>query len=520
MRFRRALVVADPKGDPTLVASCLGGAAPRLELAIVVGLVPTLTAWTTGDAAPDPLEGELETLERWRAAIAGAAVAAELRAMPRLELAALSELALGEDVDLLVGAGRTLAAARLVVAAGRHLGVAVLWPSGERRRPSVSHVLCVASGHRAQAAIAAFLREHADPSLEVSIVGPAAADVGDVAAAMRVLGIRSHVRLLSGSIVTARSALAQRRDRAVDLVLLARAPALLLEAYPWPAPVLVVPATRAALPRAQALDVADAVDLRGTARARVHELTPRGSLVPAANAALAVVVDGHVRRLAQSSSSGDIELERDAPYVGVTRDDDGEPVDIVTAAKQRFAVLSPTPRPLLLFDAELAADRLSRLAASSVEPLAVRLRPTSPASSLRERLRASGLPPLVIDAAAVLDEGDAFDVAAANDAVRLRRVARRMVAAGYAVAAVFDATLEQPEAYGDPPAPATAGNRVAIELDNALARRWLLEAIAESRRSVHLQVYMAADDEIGREVERALAAAAARGVATLHLHRR
>src|SRR6185369_4482391 len=41
---------------------------------------------------------------------------------------------------------------------------------------------------------------------------------------------------------------------------------------------------------------------------------------------------------------------------------------------------------------------------------------------------------------------------------------------------------------------------------------WLLDAIAASKERIHLQLYMAADDDVGRAVEAALADAAARGV--------
>jgi phosphatidylserine/phosphatidylglycerophosphate/cardiolipin synthase-like enzyme len=57
-----------------------------------------------------------------------------------------------------------------------------------------------------------------------------------------------------------------------------------------------------------------------------------------------------------------------------------------------------------------------------------------------------------------------------------------------------------------------AGNRIEVELDNPKARTWLLRAIENSRRTVHFQVYMALDDDVGRSVEAALAAAGARGV--------
>jgi phosphatidylserine/phosphatidylglycerophosphate/cardiolipin synthase-like enzyme len=112
----------------------------------------------------------------------------------------------------------------------------------------------------------------------------------------------------------------------------------------------------------------------------------------------------------------------------------------------------------------------------------------------------------------VLDEGDALDVDEATDPVRLRRVAARMRAAGFPIVSVFHRDLDAPEPLADPPVVPVAGNRVEIELDNALARAWLLDAIARSRDSVNMQVYIALDDEVGREVEAALADAGARGV--------
>ncbi|HUK64697.1 MAG TPA: phospholipase D-like domain-containing protein, partial [Dongiaceae bacterium] len=57
-----------------------------------------------------------------------------------------------------------------------------------------------------------------------------------------------------------------------------------------------------------------------------------------------------------------------------------------------------------------------------------------------------------------------------------------------------------------------AGNRVEIELANPTARNWLLGTIAGARQRVHWQTYMAADDDVGREVESALRDAGRRGV--------
>jgi phosphatidylserine/phosphatidylglycerophosphate/cardiolipin synthase-like enzyme len=160
------------------------------------------------------------------------------------------------------------------------------------------------------------------------------------------------------------------------------------------------------------------------------------------------------------------------------------------------------------------------------------------------RLRNAGLPTRVADASAVLDEGAAFDVPEAVDPVRLARVGARMRAAGFPVVAIVHRGRHTPSTIGFEAvrarditatpwmlqAPTTQprslasrletttgatllpGNRIEIEMDNAKARRWLLEAIAASKQRVHLQLYMALDDDVGEPVEAALAEAGARGV--------
>jgi phosphatidylserine/phosphatidylglycerophosphate/cardiolipin synthase-like enzyme len=172
------------------------------------------------------------------------------------------------------------------------------------------------------------------------------------------------------------------------------------------------------------------------------------------------------------------------------------------------------------------------------------MRPAKSCASIRDRLRQAGLSARVADASAVLDEGEAFDVPEAMDAVRLARVGARMRAAGFPVAAIVHRSAHTPLTIGfaavraadlhaarwtlevaapQPPslprrleattgAALIAGNRVELEMDNAKARRWLLEAIAGSRQRVSLQLYMALDDDVGQPVEAALAEAGARGV--------
>jgi len=144
----------------------------------------------------------------------------------------------------------------------------------------------------------------------------------------------------------------------------------------------------------------------------------------------------------------------------------------------------------------------------------------------------------------VLDEGEALDVPEVADAVRLARAAARLRSVGYPVAAIVYRGTRPPATAGFValrpselsatalPAPrrltrpvpladrldattgshVIAGNRVELELDNVRARTWLLDSIAASTKRVHLQTYMAADDDIGRQIEAALKQAAARGV--------
>jgi phosphatidylserine/phosphatidylglycerophosphate/cardiolipin synthase-like enzyme len=132
----------------------------------------------------------------------------------------------------------------------------------------------------------------------------------------------------------------------------------------------------------------------------------------------------------------------------------------------------------------------------------------------------------------VLDEGSALDVGDDLDAVRLARVATRMRVAGFPVVAIVHRGAVAPSTAGfaalraeeagsiafapqldiAAAAPLIARNQVELEMDNEKARRWLLEAIAAAKQRVHLQIYMAADDDVGRAVEAALAEAGARGV--------
>jgi len=284
-------------------------------------------------------------------------------------------------------------------------------------------------------------------------------------------------------------------------------------------------------------------------RASIHFAGGVGRSDPIPDQEVAFVSGGRIAAVV-ATSNGRAELPPGlaGESLGVFRVAGRTASDPLAAIERPVGVIRPGGRPLLLFDSELADRDLALLAGlrgrDAPELLAVRLRPTRSCNAIRARLRAAGLPTRVADASAVLDEGAALDVPDAVDPVRLARVAARMRAAGFPVAAIVHRGPHTPRTIGfaavraedvpatpwtvDAPAPqprspehrleATTGaallpgNRIEIELDNAQARRWLLDAIAASRQRVHFQVYMALDDDVGTPVEVALAEAGARGV--------
>jgi phosphatidylserine/phosphatidylglycerophosphate/cardiolipin synthase-like enzyme len=292
------------------------------------------------------------------------------------------------------------------------------------------------------------------------------------------------------------------------------------------------------------IDLPDLVDDDALIRARLEYAVGVGRRTPIADQELAFVREGKVVAHARSCR-GEVQLPSGiGNSLGVLRTHRKGAVDPLASVEGQVAVLRAGPRPLLLFDADLEPHELSLMQAVTwADPLAVRVRSMRSCASLRAALRAVDLPPYVIDAGAVLGEGEAPDVPAQADAVRLARAAARMQAAGFPVTAIVYrgphepatrgfAALRPEELAARTAAPAAAqghasvagrldaltgsesidGNRIEVELDNHTARTWLLSAINASRRRVHVQVYMALDDDVGRAVEAALAAAGARGV--------
>lgn len=537
MRYRRALFLSDPVKHPGLAFGVLRHVAPRLERLLVIAPLPEPTfAWLSGERSPER-DREAAALEGLREAATGLAPSIDLQFAPELTSDALAALCAAEEIDLLVLASRSLKSASLVSAQRKRPPVAILWAGTAPTPRPIEHIGCVALDKRSHAAIGAFLRDHTDPSIHVTLISLTGTASDALADALEVSGIQATVQVSSlRDAVSVRQWLEDwTQRRPFDLLVFAQVPSALLVPALATAPVLLLPPVEAPRQFGQRpIDVPDLVDDGGPIRVRVDYMAAVGNLAPIPDEALAFVSGGHVVATVTTSSG-----EAEAPgglgvsSLGVYRVGSSAPTDPLTAIEHRISVVHPGGPPLVLFDSELPDEMLQALSKFSgpptPEPLAVRLRPTRSCRSIRQRLRAKGLPPRVVDARAVLDEGTALDVSASFDPVRLARVASALRRHGFLVTAIAHRGPLQPlvngfvalsgpaleaEAGSVLAAPTTLidGNRIELELDNATARRWLLEAIDSSQETLHLQVYMALDDEVGSAVESALAAAGARGV--------
>ncbi|MGZ8850953.1 MAG: phospholipase D-like domain-containing protein, partial [Thermoanaerobaculia bacterium] len=513
MNYRRLLLIIDLEVDDArnAIAAIRRTAPDADELTMVAHLPERRLPWlaTEGTQAA-------HTLDELRRCAAGAARTVELKLISELDAGQLSALARELRIDLLVVGKPTI---RILAVAGevrKQVGLPLLC-SGSRTfadRP-ITNIVCVAFGERALRAVNEFLREQGTPDLQVAYAsGPAL----------------------------------PRTE--MDLIVLARLPGPLLVADPWPSPVLVLPPlTGPAVALRRPLDVADLVDEDGVLRARLLFAGGAGRREPIPDQDIAFVAGGKVVTVVESHA-GDVEIaaDRAIDHYGVYRKSEAKSSDPRIAVEQEVRVIRPGTRPLLLFDATLGQAELSPLAKlrgpTAPEMLAVRMRPIRSCRAIRRNLRRAGLAPVVVDASAILDEGVALDVDENFDAVRLARVGARMRGAGFPIVAIVHRDAHKPRTIGfaalqaeqvdestrwtldAPAAPRSletrveastgaaliAGNRIEIELDNAKARHWLLDAIAQARQRIHFQVYMALDDDVGSEVEAALAAAGARGV--------
>lgn len=572
MKYRRLLLVTDLAADAGGALAAIRALLPFADYCAVLACLPERgLGWFDDEASPELEQPGSAALEQLRTALSAVHTEVDIRLAPAPGVEALDQLAQDTGVDLLVigpfSFGSTLAGITHMVALRKRRPLAVLWvpdqvsadPAGARR--GATQLVCLATGRRAGAAVTSFLREHGDPAQQVTVLQTAAEPPPDGVVALDVSGISAPVELLTaGPLVISQWLDERAQARALDLLVVAHLPAALLLASRSAAPCLVLPPVppleRPLVERS--LDGPDLVDLGSPLHARFEYATSIGigrrTVIP--DQTLAFVAGGRV--LAElGSRAGDVSwaYDGDAHACGVFRTEGRGTAQPLAAIELQLAILRPGPTPVLLFDAELSDEEMDALHQATLHLvpqrrptwLAVRLRPVRNCRLIRSRLQAAGLPARVIDASVVLDEGDALDVPELADPVRLARVAGRLRAAAFPIVAIVHRAELAPSTIGfvalradeidaqclaalppvpvpAPPAtlaerldhmtgaPLIAGNRIEVELDNALARRWLLAAIEASVERIHFQTYMAADDDIGRLVEAALVRAAARGV--------
>jgi phosphatidylserine/phosphatidylglycerophosphate/cardiolipin synthase-like enzyme len=539
MNYRRALLLVESGKENSAgrAVAVLRRVAPRLErlLAMVLAPAPSF-AWLSGGNPLEREERDAAVLDGLSAATAEAAPKVDVQVAPELASEALAALCVAEEIDLLVFASRSVLSASVFSVQRRRLPVAVLWAEGQPAPGPIKEIGCVALDGRARAATGVFLRDHTDRTMHVTLLAPAPLPTDVLAKFLPIAGIESSVEISSP-----RNASSMRqwltawtRERPVDLLVFAGMPSALLLGALRIVPVLLLPPLPAPRPFGQrGIDVPDLVDDGGPLRLRVDHVATVRSEASVPDQSFAFV------------SAGEAELPAGlgVSSLGVYRLGTGPAVDPLAALEQRILLVRPGERPLVIFDSELPDTALRALRVfcgpSAPECLAIRLRPTRSCRSIRARLRRVGLFPAVLDARVVLDEGEALDVSDLHDPVRLARVASRLQSVGFPLIAMVHrgpteplarsfvalngSELEHVEALetalaarGSSPSEelfgASEGNHIEIELDNRVARGFLLEAIASSKKSLHLQVYMVADDDVARQVADALAAAAARGV--------
>jgi cardiolipin synthase A/B len=271
MSYCRVLLLAQIGSDPRPAFAAARGLAPRAERLVVLACPrPNPAPPRPGEAAKD----DSAWLDSVRAAADAAAATAEVGFLPELEAGAVDALVEAEGVELVVAGPAPPGALGVLAELRRRRPVAVLWipaPGAVRGERPLAEALCVALGDRARAAIAAFLRDHGDPALNVTVLSLARPSPTELAAVLAAAGIRAAVALAAPPRVAPWRLLdACVRERGIDLVVLPRFVAAIVRNARWAAPVLVLPTPAPAQrPVQRPLDVADPVDLGGALRLRL-----------------------------------------------------------------------------------------------------------------------------------------------------------------------------------------------------------------------------------------------------------
>ena len=560
MRFRRPLLVVDLGADPLGIVDVARRVAPCAERVVAVARQPPAPfPWLSPAHVPARVTAAGEAaLVHLEEALHGAAPEVEVQVALELDAEVLAAAARARDADVLVTGSSPLRSASAIAEVRRRTGITLVWAQGAPARPRgpMVHLLCpVVGGARALPSIAPFLRDRCGPEHHVTVLmlGPPL-DV-DVQAVLELAGITARLDVVPATHLTPAVVGAWAREHAVDLVVVRQlppAPVLDLVAR-FAVPVLVLSPTGGAAPRPRAaLDAPDVVDDgAGTLRVRLAQIGAMGRPAPIPEEEVVFVTGGRAVATA-TSRNGELELPSAAiggAVLGIGRLHGGD-ADPVAAVERQVTVLRPAVDGIVLVDGALDRRQLRAVRpalAGAPRVVAVRLRLLESIRTIRKRFLVAGLGrPWAIDASAVLDEGDPDDVPEEADAVRLARVAARMRGAGFAVTAIVHLGPRTPATDGfaayrpeelarassfpdtDRPAAgmaslaarldattgsvAATGHRIELGLDNARARRHLLDAIEGAGSRVHVQAYIVADDAVTQEFEAALAAAAARGV--------
>jgi len=558
VRFRRILLVVDLDADPSGVVGVARRLASSAERVVAVARRPRAPfPWLeeARGANRTARAGE-EAVERIREALGGMApdIGVQVTLAFGAEGLAAAVKACGAEV-LVTGFSRDASA---IAEVRRRTGVAVVWAEGvpplARPMAPMNHLLCpVLGGVRALPALAPFLRDRCGPEQHVTLLMLGPAPDAELRALLDVAGIPARVELVPAARLAPALVAEWVREHGVDLVVVVRqppAPVLDLAAR-FAVPLAVTPPIMGVSTRARAaLDAPDLVDDGGSAlRVRLAQTGAFGRPAPIPEEQVAFVTGGRAVAIV-TSNGGEIEVPSSlvqSTALGIGRLVAGD-TDPLLAVERQVTVLRPGGERIVLVEAALELPDLQRVRQALVgrRVVAVRLRLNESIRSIQKRLMAAGLGwATVVDASAVLDEGDPDDVPEEADPVRLARVAARMRRTGFFVDVIVHRGTRTPATCGflalrpeelaregalpepDRPIAGTsltarldattgsailAGNRIEVELDNGRARQRLLDAIESARSRIHVQAYIVADDAVTRDIGTALAVAAARGL--------
>lgn len=257
------------------------------------------------------------------------------------------------------------------------------------------------------------------------------------------------------------------------------------------------------------LELTEAVRLGDTARAQAVQIDAAGLVWEPPDGTFAVQAGGVVLGSA-TLTRGQVVLGDVGGHAVVGLSTEGSRPLATLEASTR--VLLPEGAPIVLVGSDPDPSRVETARAAGHRVWAWMDEPVSP-SAVRRRCGADA----VLSAGAVLDDGtprDRPDRARESMTLRLRRA---LAAAGYPMV-LEDGSVSRP--------PATLGGRLALRAqavptsvrrwsvydDNRETRQAMLADVDGARHHIALQSYMVEDDAVGREVARALADAAGRGV--------